>query len=62
MVLRLTDAYVTSTQSDVDVIVTEYGAADIRATTLAERRRLIAALAAPSFRAALGEGEDAVPA
>lgn len=62
VVLRLTDAYVTSTQSDVDVIVTEYGAADIRATTLAERRRLIAALAAPRFRAALGEGEDAVPA
>ncbi len=62
VVLRLTDAYVTSTQSDIDVIVTEYGAADIRATTLAERHRLIVALAEPRFRTALGDGEDAAPA
>ncbi len=60
VVLRLNQAYVTSTQSDVDVIVTENGAADIRATTLAERRGLIAALAEPRFRAALGDGEDPV--
>ncbi len=62
VVARLTDGYVTATQSDVDVIVTEFGAADIRATTLAERRRLIAALAEPRFRRALDEGEDAAPA
>lgn len=46
-------AYVTSAQSDVDVIVTEHGAADIRATTLEERKALIANIAAPRERAAL---------
>ena len=60
VVARLGQAYVTAAQSDVDVIVTEYGAADIRATTLAERRSLIAALAEPRFRAALNEGEEHV--
>ena len=60
VVARLGHAYVTSAQSDVDVIVTEYGVADIRATTLAERRRLIAALAEPRFRAALIQGEEHV--
>ncbi len=60
VVARISGAYVTSAQSDVDVIVTEYGVADIRATTLSERRRLIAALAEPQFRAALtGAEEDA---
>ncbi len=58
VVARLGQAYTTSAQSDVDVIVTEYGAADIRATTLAERRSLIAALAEPRFRAALNEGGE----
>lgn len=53
VVARVTDGYVTSAQSDIDVIATEYGAADIRATTLAERRRLIAELADPRFRSAL---------
>ncbi len=57
VVARLGQAYVTSAQSDVDVIVTEYGVADIRATTLAERRKLIAALAEPRFRAALNQGD-----
>jgi acyl-CoA hydrolase len=60
VVARIAGAYVTSAQSDVDVIVTEYGVADIRATTLAERRRLITALAEPRFRAALNEGEDQI--
>ena len=60
VVARIAGAYVTSAQSDVDVIVTEYGVADIRATTLAERRRLIMALAEPRFQAALGEGEEQV--
>ena len=53
VVARIAGAYVTAAQSDIDVIVTEYGVADIRATTLAERRRLITALAEPQFRAAL---------
>ena len=50
---RLDGAYVTSAQSDIDVIVTENGAADIRATTLKERRMLIAQLADPRYRGAL---------
>ena len=56
VVARIAGAYVTAAQSDVDVVVTEYGVADIRATTLAERRRLITALAEPRFCAALNEG------
>jgi acyl-CoA hydrolase len=62
VVLRLTDGCVTSTQSDVDVIATEYGTADIRATTLAERRSRIVALAEPGFRATLAEGQEPVHA
>ena len=58
VVARIAGAYVTSAQSDVDVVVTEYGVADIRATTLAERRRLIAAVAEPKFRATLNEAQD----
>ena len=58
VVARLGQAYATAAQSDVDVIVTEYGAADIRATTLAERRGLIAALAEPRFRATLNGGKE----
>ena len=62
VVVRIAGAYVTSAQSDVDVVVTEHGVADIRATTLAERRRLITALAGPQFRAALNEEEEPIPA
>jgi acyl-CoA hydrolase len=57
VVARIAGAYVSAAQSDVDVVVTEYGVADIRATTLAERRTLITALAEPQFRATLNEGE-----
>ena len=39
-------AWVTSAQSDVDIIVTEHGTADIRATTLKERKALLANIAA----------------
>ena len=58
VVARIASAYVTAAQSDVDMIVTEHGVADLRATTLTERRRLIAALAEPRFRAALNEREQ----
>ncbi len=62
LVTRLAGTCVTTAQSDVDFIVTEHGAADVRATTLNERRALIAALAAPQFRTVLTEGEAHVPA
>ena len=58
VVARIASAYVTSAQSDVDVVVTEYGVADIRATTLSERRKLITALAEPGFRAAMNETRE----
>lgn len=45
--------HVTSPQSDVDVIVTEHGAADIRGTTLQERKVAIANIADPRERDAL---------
>jgi acyl-CoA hydrolase len=62
VVKRLAGTCVTTAQSDIDFIVTEHGAADVRATTLNERRTLIASLAAPQFRTALTEGEAHVPA
>jgi acyl-CoA hydrolase len=57
IVPRIACAYVTSAQSDVDVIVTEHGAADIRATTLEERGMLIANIADPRARDALFGGK-----
>ena len=56
IVRRIASAYVTSAQSDIDFIVTEHGAADLRATTLEERRMLIAQIADPRFHGALLEG------
>lgn len=58
IVARIAGAYVTSAQSDVDVIVTEHGAADIRATTLAERRRLISSVADPQFQVVLNGADS----
>ena len=53
IVPRIAGGYVTSTQSDVDVIVTEHGSADIRATDFEERQMLIANIADPPSRDAL---------
>jgi acetyl-CoA hydrolase len=44
---------VTTPRSDVDVIVTEYGAADLRGLTLSERARALTAIAHPKHREAL---------
>jgi acyl-CoA hydrolase len=41
---------VTTARTDVDVIVTEYGAAELRGRTLAERTRRLIAIAHPDFR------------
>lgn len=51
-------AYVTSSERDIDVIVTEHGAADIRATTLKERSALIANIADPRERGTLLHGVE----
>ena len=44
---------VTTPRSDVDVVVTEYGAADLRGLTLSERARALTAIAHPEHRDAL---------
>jgi acyl-CoA hydrolase len=41
---------VTTARSDVDVIITEFGAAELKGQTLAERTRRMIAIAHPSFR------------
>jgi acyl-CoA hydrolase len=41
---------VTTARSEVDVIVTEFGAAELRGSTLAERTRRLIAIAHPDFR------------
>ena len=61
IVPRIACGYVTSAQSDVDMIVTEHGIADIRATDFEERRRLIASIAAPAARDALCQTFAAAP-
>lgn len=44
---------VTTARSEVDVIVTEYGAAELKGQTLAERTRRMIAIAHPDFRETL---------
>jgi acyl-CoA hydrolase len=44
---------VTTARSDVDVIVTEFGAAELKGQTLAERTRRMVAIAHPDFRETL---------
>jgi acyl-CoA hydrolase len=41
---------VTTARSDVDVIITEFGAAELKGQTLAERTRRLTAIAHPDFR------------
>jgi acyl-CoA hydrolase len=56
IVPRLAGAYVSTAQSDVDVIVTENGAADLRATDFDQRQRRIAGIADVRVREALARG------
>lgn len=52
IVARIGDGVVTSLRSDMDMVVTEYGVAELRGRSLAERVRRMIAIAAPAF----GEG------
>lgn len=47
---RLDGGVVTTGRSDVDVVVTEHGAAHVRGCSIGERARRLAAIAAPEFR------------
>ncbi len=53
IVAALAGVPVTTARADVDLIVTEYGAADLRGCTLRERARRLAAIAHPNFRDSL---------
>ena len=44
---------ITTARSDTDVIVTEFGAAELRGQTLKERARRMMAIAHPDFRESL---------
>jgi acetyl-CoA hydrolase len=51
---------VTTPRCDVDVVVTEFGAAELRGATLAERAKRIIAIAHPDFREALERDAHAI--
>lgn len=53
IVSEIEDDHVTLQPPDVGIVVTEYGVADIRGLDVDERRRKLAAVAHPSFRAKL---------
>lgn len=52
-ICRTLNGPVTTPRSDVDVVVTEYGAADLRGMSLTERARALTAIAHPEHRDAL---------
>jgi acyl-CoA hydrolase len=60
IVPRLADGIVTTPRSDADLIVTEFGAAELRGRTLAERARRMAAISHPDFRAELEEAAESL--
>ncbi len=51
---------VTTPRSDVDVIVTEFGAAELKGRSIAERARRLIAIAHPNFRAELERAAHAI--
>jgi len=56
----LQGAYVSLSRNDVDHIVTEYGVAELRGTSVAERARRLIAVAHPKFRDELTEQAKAL--
>lgn len=55
IVARLQDGVTSTPRSDVDLVVTEFGVAEMRGRSLAERARNLIAVAHPDFRARLEE-------
>ncbi len=53
---------VTTARSEVDIIVTEFGAAELKGQTLAERTRRLTAIAHPDFREELDRAGHAIRA
>ena len=59
IVPKLSGGIVTTPRSDADVVVTEYGIAELRGRTVSERARQLVAIAHPHFRRALSRAADA---
>jgi acetyl-CoA hydrolase len=55
IVSRLSGGIVTTPRSDADIVVTEYGIAELRGRTVSERARQLIAIAHPDFRRPLSE-------
>ena len=51
---------VTTARSDVDIIVTEYGAAELKGRSLAERARRLVGIAHPDFQDDLADAAHAI--
>jgi acetyl-CoA hydrolase len=58
IVPKLQDSVVTTTRSDVDLVATEFGVAELHGRTLRERANNMIAIAHPDFRAALTEAAE----
>jgi acyl-CoA hydrolase len=58
VVARLADGVVTTPRAEADCIVTEYGIAELKGRTLAERVRALIAIADPAFRGKLEQASD----
>jgi acyl-CoA hydrolase len=57
IVARLADGVVTTPRSDIDVVVTEHGAAHLRGRSVAARRRALLAVADPAHRERLAQAD-----
>jgi acyl-CoA hydrolase len=51
---------VTTPRSDVDLVITEYGVADLRGASLSQRLKRLSAIAHPHFRDDLLRGEPSI--
>lgn len=59
IVAQLSRGVVTTARSDADIVVTEYGIAELRGRSVSERARALIAIAHPDFRRSLSEAATA---
>ncbi len=59
IVPRLADGVVTTARGDADIVVTEYGIAELKGRSLSERSKALIAIAHPDFRPALEKSAEA---
>jgi acyl-CoA hydrolase len=59
IVASLSGGIVTTVRSDADIVVTEYGIAELRGRSVSERARQLTAIAHPDFRRPLSEAAAA---